>query len=185
MSLADTLNITLESLPSETPYWKIPTEVAVPTLQTDKALKIGLIWRSNPNGNQQAVDAYSAQQLLSLTSLDNYQFYSFQTPLTEDETKLLKQKNIINLESELVSYAHAGAILKQLDRVICVDSSMAHLAASLGLKAQLLLNQQSHWTWMDNKNNNSPWYPSIKIRRESETESWENLISGIKKSLMM
>ena len=183
MSLANTLKITLKSLPAETPYWSIPTEVAVPKLKTDKSLKVGLIWKSDPTGNQQATDTCSAEQLLQLTSsFENIQFYNLQTPTTEDEAKLLKQRNVINLESELVSYAHAGAILKQLDLLISVDSSIAHLSASLGIKTQLLLNQNSHWTWMDDRND-SPWYPSLKLLRKGEFTPWESMISQVTKSL--
>jgi uncharacterized protein (TIGR03032 family) len=170
MSLPKVLNIELSSLPTQTPYWNIPQEVAVATLEKEAAIKIGLVWHNNVINNVEDTQA-TLEELLSITAMDHVQCYCLQADLNKNEAALLQQNHIHNLESEMVSYAHAGALIDQLDLVICIDNALAHLAASLGKKTWVLANTNTSWHWMDKQNEN-PWYPDMKLISKDEDEDW-------------
>jgi len=81
-----------------------------------------------------------------------------------------------------VSYAHAGALIKQLDLIICVDCSLAHLSASLGIPTWVLLDHNPSWHWME-KDIYNPWYPKMHLFRQSQQENWQDNISKVKNKL--
>lgn len=174
MSLPHVLQITPESLTNITPNWKLPREVVVPTLQSDKPLKVGLIW--NQSNNKQNVP--SLNDLLPLTKNKNCDFFSLQSQITQKEKDLLKTNQITDLEAELVSYAHAGAIIKQLDLLISVDHPLAHLSASLNQQTWVLLGENPDWRWMDEREDN-PWYSQMKVfhpdKNDMESEFLQQL----------
>ena len=176
MSLAAILDITLDNVPAATPYWTIPTEVAVPTLHTtndDK--KIGIFWRSD--SSQVPTASAKLEQLIPfIEQSSNSRFYSLQTPTTDDESALLEKHNIENLEAEMVSYAHVGKLIQQLDLLICVDSSIAQLASSLGVKVLLLLDENPAWIWQGQGSNQSHWYPKAKLHQTSEIDQLNVLV---------
>jgi hypothetical protein len=170
ISLAGVLGVTLESLHTPTSYWKIPTEVAVPRLQSDKRLKVGLVWNEDPTQRTASKPTYDLNTFLPLIANSDITFFSLQTPVTKEELAILEKNNIVNLESELVSYAHVGGLIEQLDLLISVENSLAHLSASLGKQTWVLLDSNSSWVWQD-KGETSPWYQTVRLFRQTEVES--------------
>jgi len=175
LSLAGILDITLENLPSQTPYCTIPVEVVVPILETKakSKKKVGLVWRSD-NSQVQTSSATLEQFLPLIEDSHDVTFYSLQTSLTADELILLEQNNIVNLEPELVSYGHAGKLIEQLDLVLSVESSMAYLAASLGKNTCFLLGQNPNWIWQGG--DFCHWYPNAKSIHAHTKNEWEIVI---------
>lgn len=172
MSLPHILGITLESLSVKTPYWAIPQEVIVTNVKTNKRLKVGLVW------NGQIGETNQLDDFLQLTKQDDIAFYNLQPQTTREEKDLLKTKHVIDLETELISYAHAGAIIQQLDLVICVDSPLAHLSASLGKPTWVLLGENPDWRWM-NEREDSLWYPQMILFRPHINEKVTQLIQKV------
>ena len=82
------------------------------------------------------------------------------------------------------SFFEISKIIKELDLVISVDTSINHLAGILGVNSILLLNYNNYWTWFNDKNKNY-WYPSVKIIKQKNFNSWnyvfENLIMEVEK----
>ncbi len=178
ISLAGVLGVTLESLHTPTSYWKIPTEVAVPSLQSDKRLKVGLVWNEDPTQRTTSKPTYDLNTFLPLITNSDITFFSLQTPVTKEELVVLKKNNIVNLESELVSYAHVGGLIEQLDLLISVENSLAHLSASLGKQTWVLLDSNSSWVWQD-KGETSPWYQTVRLFRQTEVESKDTEIARL------
>lgn len=182
VSLAGELGVSLESLNSPASYWKVPTEVAVPRLQSDKRLKVGLVWNEDPTQQSVSKSTYDLNTFLPLTANSDIAFYSLQTPVSKEEQAILEKNNINNLESELVSYAHAGGLIEQLDLLISVENSLAHLSASMGKQTWLLLDANSSWVWQD-KGETSLWYPSIKLFRQNKDNGVDTLFKQLASSL--
>ena len=61
-----------------------------------------------------------------------------------------------------------------MDIVIGVDTSVIHLAGALGKKTILLLPYVPDWRWML-EGEQTPWYPSMTLLRQSEYGSWQNV----------
>ena len=68
----------------------------------------------------------------------------------------------------------------QFDLVIAVDTSIVHLAGAMGRPVWALLASAPDWRWMLNRED-SPWYPTVRILRQSQTGSWNQVVEGLKK----
>ena len=111
-----------------------------------------------------------------------FEFYSLQKEIPHDDLEILDNSKIIDHQNSLIDFSDTASLVKMLDIVISVDSVIAHLAGALGKKTFLLLPDKSSFLWMDERKD-SPWYPSIKIFRQSTLGDWNNCIKEIIKEL--
>ena len=96
-----------------------------------------------------------------------------------------KKNSIMNFDSELdvnVKFLDTAGLMKNLDLIICSDTSIPHLAGSLGVKVWLLLKKYPYWYW-SSKNNKSIWYDSIKIYKQNKLNSWTSVFNKIENDL--
>ena len=107
-------------------------------------------------------------ELLSLP----FEFYSLQKDVPSEDLEILNNSKIIDHQKSLRDFSDTASLIKMLDIVISVDSVVAHLAGALGKKTFLLLPEKSSFLWM-NERSDSPWYPSIKIFRQSTLGDWK------------
>ncbi len=147
------------------PFLHTLPEVVVPVLETDKPCKIGLIWRE---GDSRAI----FEEVIALVkeqSNQDIQFYSLQIDINLKETESLENNHIIRLDADMFSYAHAAALIAQLDGVISVDSPLVHLAGSLGVNTLLVDDTYLAWYWdARGKIGRNMWYPRTTIIDLSE-----------------
>ena len=80
-------------------------------------------------------------------------------------------------------FADTAGMIMNLDYVISVDTSIAHLAGALGKKVWLMLPYAADWRWML-KRQDSPWYPSMRLFRQTEAGNWDSVIRTIEKDLI-
>jgi ADP-heptose:LPS heptosyltransferase len=72
-----------------------------------------------------------------------------------------------------------AALMKQMDLIISVDTAVAHLAGSIHQPVMILLPFMPDYRWMLNRED-SPWYPSAKLFRQTEIGDWTTPIQNIK-----
>jgi ADP-heptose:LPS heptosyltransferase len=65
-----------------------------------------------------------------------------------------------------------------MDLVITIDNSTAHLAGALGVPVWLLLPFSADWRWLLARSD-SPWYPTMRIFRQSEAGDWPSVVSQL------
>ena len=75
-----------------------------------------------------------------------------------------------------------AAVMKNMDLIITIDTSLAHLAGALGVPVWLLLATESDYRWFLNRSD-SPWYPTMRIFRQTQCASWESVVEEVKKEL--
>jgi ADP-heptose:LPS heptosyltransferase len=90
---------------------------------------------------------------------------------------------IIDLSDKINNMNDTAAIIKNLDLVISIDTSVAHLSGAIGQKVWTLLSSVSDWRWFD-KSHKSPWYPTMRLFRQSKFGDWQSLLSEVKKELL-
>jgi len=76
-----------------------------------------------------------------------------------------------------------GRRIATLDLVITVDTAIAHLAGTVGVKTWMLCSIASEWRWLSGRND-SPWYPAIKIYRQTEAGRWGNVFESLRADLL-
>jgi uncharacterized protein (TIGR03032 family) len=178
MSLPHILGVTLESIPAVVPYLKVPDYIRMSYLNLDKMLRIGVYWKEAHSSNSCPLQYWSP-----LFTVQEVSFYNLRTPISSEDSYLLKALGVINLESELSDYTRTAAFIKQLDIVITTDNSIVHLAGALDKQVWVLLGQHSGWRWLLDCEN-SPWYPSVRLFRKNHTEDWQTLIERVSFALL-
>ena len=71
-----------------------------------------------------------------------------------------------------------AAVMSQLDLVVTADTSLAHLAGSLGIRVWVPLSTVGEWRWLIDRDT-SPWYPTLRLFRQSADRLWEPVIDRI------
>ncbi len=140
-------------------------------------IKIGIKWQGNTASDTDRV--INVEAFDPLFKLPNVQYYSFQTgDGAEEVEKLSKNYPIIDLGKEFSNFSDTAAALDNLDFVICNDTSLIHLAGSLGKKGYILLPLDYNWRWhLDLKHND--WYSGIKMFKQQKNGDWSMPINEL------
>jgi ADP-heptose:LPS heptosyltransferase len=85
--------------------------------------------------------------------------------------------------ARLDDFSDTAAFIEQLDLLISVDTSTAHLAGALGKPVWLLNRFDSCWRWMLHRPD-SPWYPSITLYRQEAPGDWAGVVEHVRADLL-
>ncbi|MEM7358315.1 MAG: TIGR03032 family protein [Pseudomonadota bacterium] len=182
MSLAGILQINQANLPTDLPYLQVAPQVVVPELPDRGRPKIGLVWAGSARQAINQQRSCPIEEILKLCDAERYDFYSLQMPLSSEDKSLLVEHQVTDLEQELVSYAHTGALLQKMDLLISVCTSVVHLAGALNVPAMVMLSTRADWRWLDDQQD-STWYPDMRIVRQPGSGDWPAVIDQCKKEL--
>ncbi len=83
----------------------------------------------------------------------------------------------------LSDFSNTAALIEEMDLVISVDTSVAHLAGALGKDVWILLPYMPDYRWMLDRDD-TPWYPTAKLFRQSERGQWNGVINQIRNELL-
>jgi ADP-heptose:LPS heptosyltransferase len=83
----------------------------------------------------------------------------------------------------VTDFADTAALIANLDLVIAVDTSTAHLAGAMGKPVWLLNRFDTCWRWMLGRDD-TPWYPTMRIYRQKRPGDWEEVIARVRDDLM-
>ncbi|MCC3468598.1 MAG: tetratricopeptide repeat protein, partial [Microcoleus sp. PH2017_06_SFM_O_A] len=119
---------------------------------------------------------------LKFLDIPGVSFYSLQKEVSADDMTLLTQTSVIDLSDNLNDFADTAAVISQLDLVICVDTAVAHLAGALGKPVWILLSFMPDWRWLLTRED-SPWYPTARLFRQSKPGDWDGVGDRIKVAL--
>jgi ADP-heptose:LPS heptosyltransferase len=75
-----------------------------------------------------------------------------------------------------------AAQIAAMDMVITIDNSTAHLAGALGTPVWVLLPFAPDWRWLL-ETSRSPWYPTMKLFRQSQPGDWRSVVARVKTAL--
>ena len=150
--------------------------------------RIGLVWSSNPPGVSPQDDDQRAQKSLpltayaALTDIVGVAWVSLQVGAGRDELlQSAAAAAIFDPADGIRDFADTAAIVAQLDLVITVDTSVAHLAAAMGKPVLMLLKYNSAMFWVTERDD-SPWYPgTLRIVRQIEAGDWNGAVTRARK----
>ncbi|MCC8400674.1 tetratricopeptide repeat-containing glycosyltransferase family protein [Paraburkholderia sp. MMS20-SJTN17] len=147
--------------------------------------RIGLVWKGNPKHHNDANRSIpSLATLAPLWGVPGLNFVSLQKGQGEDEARNppLAQP-LLDLGTRVGDFADSAAIVAQLALVICVDTSIAHLAASLGKPCWVMLPERDvDWRWMHERDD-SPWYPhTLRLFRRERGEDWASSVERVRQA---
>lgn len=145
--------------------------------------RIGLVWKGNPSHSNDASRSLpSLSTLASLWSIPGVNFVSLQKGEGECEARSsLSTQPLLHLGSDVMDFADTAAIVMQLDLVICVDTSTAHLAGSLGKPCWVMVPAHgTDWRWMHPRDD-SPWYPdTMRVFFQPLAGDWKSTVENVR-----
>jgi len=195
MSLPFLCKTDLKTIPHTTPYLHACPKLSSywkQKLASDDRFKIGICWQGNAQYQTAALRKVVTEKSIplrlfeSVSNIPGTTLYSLQKTDGLQQLDEIKQMFAIhlfnNLDEKHGRFMDTAAIIKHLDLIITVDTSIAHLAGGLGVPVWLLLPKPADWRWML-EHLDSPWYPTMKIFRQTERGNWNDVIKEVVSSL--
>jgi hypothetical protein len=176
MELPRAFRTTLESVPGRVPYLSIDAPWRSRSLVRNDGPKprVALQWGSSTWNPARSLPLLAFLPVLSCPGLD---FYTLQRGDQAAELATLpSDRPILDVSGDEI--AAAAANLLNIDLLITVDTMLAHLAGALAKPVWLLLPFEADWRWMINRDD-SPWYPTMKIFRQTSPGDWESPIRQV------
>ncbi len=191
LDVADLLKTDLESIPGDSPYLQAnPGLVSYwkPRLpNAERKLRVGINWQGNPDHQADIFRSVPLQCFEVLAETEEVQLISLQAGYGTEQLRSWRGKNPIetlgdNIDKSSGAFMDTAAILHQLDLVITSDTAIAHLAGALNIPTWIALGYVPDWRWLLDRED-SPWYPSVKLFRQSEIGQWDEVLSRIAEQL--
>jgi hypothetical protein len=154
--------------------------------QNVRHLRVGLCWIADLKNDESrppiAHRSISLEQLQPLLQLATVDFYSLQKDAQDLPPDLHIKTFGPSFDGEHGAFMDTAAIMKHLDLVISVDTSVAHLAGALGVPVWILLPFSSDWRWTAH-HTDSVWYPTLRVFKQQIPLSWQPVIDEVVKAL--
>ncbi len=199
MSLPFALKTRIDTIPDEIPYLHADEKLVAEwkeKLTTDKNFKIGICWQGNDNYATPLLRATVAQksvhprEFAPICAVPGVSVYSLQKMTGTDQLKEIPSTMHINtfegdFDQSNGRFMDTAAVIKNLDLIITVDTSLSHLAAGLGIPTWVMLPNPADWRWMQDRTD-SPWYPKVlRLFKQPKPGDWETMIQEVARELGM
>ena len=187
-SLPMVLNTRLNTIPSYSRYLKTPTNKKQywgKRLGKKTVPRIGIAWSGSATYKNDWKRSLPIHFLTTILRMDA-EFHLLQKETKPRDWQILAlnrvKSNLINHEVDLHDFGDTAALIDEMDLVIAVDTSVAHLAGALGKPVWLLIPYLPDFRWLLDRDD-SPWYPSVKLFRQSEVNDWKETIAQLNDEL--
>jgi hypothetical protein len=145
--------------------------------------KIGFVWAGNPNHERDRIRSLSLKRLAAIFPKEGASLFSLQKPCpAADRGSLNQLTNLHDLSEDLEDFAATAAFVSQLDLLVSVDTSVAHVAGALGVPLWILLSFAPDWRWQLDRSD-SPWYPTARLYRQPALNDWDTLLGRVAQDL--
>jgi tetratricopeptide (TPR) repeat protein len=144
-------------------------------------LRVGLTWSGSlmhPNDKSRSIPLASLTGLLEMDA----NFISLQKDPRPADKDALERSGIVDLTAQLTDFTETAALVSCVDVVITVDTSMAHLAPTLGCPTWILLPHTPDYRWLLSRDD-SPWYPAVRLFRQDASRDYAGAIERVSAGL--
>jgi tetratricopeptide (TPR) repeat protein len=183
LSLPLAFKTTLDSIPALERYIQVDEQNVSRwrlRLGPGSRSRIGIVWSGNPK--MQPYDRYRSMplsKLLEYLPLD-YEYFCLQKEIRENDRALLAASK--HIKDYSVDFLDTAALCECMDLIISVDTSLVHLAGALGRPTWVLLPFVPDWRWFL-EGEDSPWYPSAKLYRQTAIGDWDPVLIRVAQDL--
>jgi tetratricopeptide (TPR) repeat protein len=196
LSLPLAFSTTLETIPATSPYLFAPRDKAAAwaaRLGVKTRLRVGLVWHGGFRAQQVGLWSVNRRRnidfaIIAGLNVAGIDFYSLQKgepaedTLTDEMPRYWTGNNFYNLAGELHDFTDTAALIEQLDLVISVDTSTAHLAGAMGKPVWILNRFDACWRWLQGRTE-TPWYPTARLFQQPKPGAWAPVIATVRAEL--
>ena len=186
MSLPWIFGTTLATIPARVPYIR-PDQQKVDAWReriNGKGMKVGLVWACSPTSPTELISSRGRSchlmHFLPLSRIPGISLYGLQKGEAAGQVRELcsHHDHIINLGEAFEDFSDTAAAIANLDLMISIDTSVAHLSGAMGKPTWLLLQSVSDFRWLRQRED-SPWYPTMRLFRQERPGHWAGVIGRV------
>ena len=155
--------------------------------------KIGIVWAGNPQHPNDKYRSCKLKDFKKIHDSPHVKLFNLQKDMRprmyrfEDEpvdlTDGADNFKIVDASEFQKDYDYTASIIEAMDLIITVDTSILHLAGSLGKPTFALISWNGDWRWkLDGKK--TEWYPSVKLFRQKNLNDWDYVFEEIYEEIM-
>ena len=155
---------------------------------TDDRFLVGISWKSINHGIEKEKSTILENWTPILSQPDcffvNLQYGDIKQEIGEYYSStgiLIYTDQEINPLTNLDDFA---AQISALDLVISISNTTVHISGALGKKVWTLLPYVPDWRWML-KREDTPWYPTMKLFRQSQMNDWRDVFQRVSLALKL
>jgi tetratricopeptide (TPR) repeat protein len=182
LSLPRLLGTTPDTIPARVPYLSVSDAKCAAArallARAGAPRRIGLCWAGNPahgNDRNRSLALFALAPLLRIPGVAWYSLQQGDAATQIATTSHAEDLVALPIGAELVDTA---ALVAELDLVISVDTSIAHLAGALARPAWVLLPYAPDWRWQLQRDD-SPWYPTLRLFRQTRPHDWASVVARV------
>ncbi len=180
LSVGQRLQITAGSMACPIPYLA-PDNAALQSWRTrlgsTERMRVGIACSGNPTHNNDRNRSIPLESFRALQS-PGIEWHLLQKDLRPADEAALRGLDVQDHRSHLNDFSETAALIRCMDAVVSVDTSIAHLAGALGAPLLLLLPLGADWRWMTDRQD-SPWYPTAQLLRQQSWGDWTSVLTKL------
>lgn len=184
LSLPYLLGTDIATIPGSIPYIR-PEKSLVDKWRASMSryegadMKVGLAWAGKPSHKRDLHRSFPLSVYEPLAGFKNITFISLQKGDAAVDARYQPEgMNLVEPMGEVTDFSDTAALIENLDLVISADTAVAHLAGAMGKPVWTLLPYAPDWRWLLDRSD-SPWYPTMKLFRQSKPMDWADVIRRI------
>jgi Flp pilus assembly protein TadD len=186
LSLPGAMRIDAATIPAPVPYLRADAgrraAVATALAAHGPRLRVGLAWRGSRHHANDRRRSIALSTLVPLLSVPGTAWFSLQREEDEREVDDFPAPPPLVRLPERNDFDGLAALMAELDLVVSVDTSLAHLAGALARPTWLLLPFAPDWRWQLDRAD-SPWYPTMRLIRQPAPGDWGAVIARVEAEL--
>jgi hypothetical protein len=142
-------------------------------------LKVGLCWSGSRKSQYDEHRSIPFEALKPLFDIHGVDFYSLQLDVRESDRKAYDEMPVYGMADRFFNFLDTACAIRWMDMVITVDTSVCHLAGSLGVPTLVMLTSfRTYWMWIVGRTD-SPWYPEMTAYRQETDGEWGPVVEKI------
>jgi tetratricopeptide (TPR) repeat protein len=185
LSLPLAFGTLVENIPAQVPYLLVPdrymTRWAM-RLGARTRPRIGIAWWGSQHIARRSVQLATLAPVLRIAGLE---FHALQKAIPpQDADWLMTHRLVADHSAALEDFADTAALIAQMDLVISIDTSVAHLAGALGKPVWIMLAFSPDWRWLRDRDD-SPWYPTARLFCQDRRGDWDDVVRRVAAALLV
>jgi tetratricopeptide (TPR) repeat protein len=181
LSLPQRMQTRPETIPSAVPYLRASPEALArwrERIGQGPELKVGLVWAGNPKQLNDINRSMPSEALLPLIAVDGVRFFSLQVGYRAGELTQMSNGRVVDLAPSLTDFMETAGAVGNLDLVLTVCTSVAHLVGGMAKPMWVALSWNPDWRWGSNRED-CAWYPTARLFRQRRRREWGSVVESL------
>jgi hypothetical protein len=190
LDLPGKLGTTLQNVPSRFPYLVAPADAAEVfarrVAEHPAQLRVGIAWAGNPRHLHDRHRSLPAEELSRLAGIEGVVFYQLHKLDRRHTapTELPAGLALHDWTADFVDMSDTAGLIANLDLVVSVDTSVAHLVGAMGREVWTLLPFNAEHRWLTARDD-TVWYPTMRLFRQRRPRDWTGVVQRIRNELLL